>query len=109
MFARYQDDWDSDGARAPNDKAIDDASVYLTALEPWHPSPLTTLSRSGEPIIEFEESDTGFFGSIRFLPNREVELYSKYEGSPSDFLAGSVDSTDVARFMVETMKLPTLH
>jgi hypothetical protein len=109
MFARYQDDWDSDGARAPNDRSIDAASLYLTALEPWHPSPLTTLDRSGEPIIEFEDSDAGFFGSIKFLSDREVELYSRYEGQPSEFLVGFIDSPDIASFMVNTMKLPTLQ
>jgi hypothetical protein len=109
MFSRYQDDWDSDGARAPNQRSIDAASQYLTALEPWHPSPLTTLGRSGEPIIEFEDSEAGFFGSIKFLSDREVELYSKYEGKASDFVVGPIDSPDVASFMVDTMKLPTLQ
>jgi hypothetical protein len=109
LFAKYQDDWDGNGAQAANDELIDEASQYLTVLEPWHPSPLTTLSSLGEPIIEFEESDTGFFGSLRFLADREVELYAKYEGKPSSYLVGSIDSSEVERFMLDTMKLPTLQ
>jgi hypothetical protein len=109
MFSAYRFDWDSAGASAPDQISLDSASLYLTALEPWHPLPLATLDRSGEPIIEFEDAEVGFFGSIRFLPNREVELYAKQEGRDSEFLVGQIGAAEVTRFLVDKMKLPTLQ
>jgi hypothetical protein len=106
-FGDYSDDWDSNGAVAPKQRSINSALQYITTVQPWHPAPFATLSRNGEPIIEFEDSDIGFFGSIRFLENDEVELYSKYGEEPSSYLVGAAPSERVSKFLLETMKLPT--
>jgi hypothetical protein len=106
-FGKYMDDWDSNGAVAPKQEAIDVALQFLTSLEPWHPAPFATVSRQGEPVIEFEDSSIGFFGSIRFLSDRSVELYSKINDEPSRFVAGDIRSEAVTHFL-SAMNLPTL-
>lgn len=107
-FGRYEDDWDSNGAVAPGHSAINTALQFVTLLEPWHPEPFATISRSGAPVIEFEEASSGFFGSIRFLDGAYVELYAKTADQPSKFLTGSLTSAEIKSFLSETMNLPTL-
>src|SRR5262249_18801031 len=79
-FGAYPNDWDSNGALAPTKDAINAALLYLTLLQPWHPAPLATLSREGEPVLEFDDGNA--FSSIRFRqqddsPNAAllIELY----------------------------------
>jgi hypothetical protein len=107
-FGRYLNDWDSNGAAAPSQDSINKALQFLTSLEPWHPTPLTTLSRQGEPIIEFEDSGARSFGSICFVGDDFVELYWKLGDEPSKFLSGELSSDAVKDFLAETMNLPTL-
>ena len=107
-FGKYRDDWDSNGAVAPSQRAINAALQFVTLLEPWHPAPFATLSRSGEPVIEFEDASTGSFGSIRFLDDGSVELYAKAANEGSKFLPGELSSAEVKTFLSETMNLPTL-
>jgi len=107
-FGKYHDDWDGNGANAPSQDAIDLALQFLTSLEPWHPVPFATMSRQGDPVIEFEEHSTGVFSSIRFLDDRSVELYSKAnKEAPSLFVTGEIGSPKVTEFLA-TMNLPTL-
>lgn len=107
MFGAYEDDWDDRGARRPNQAAINAALEYLTYLEAWHPSPLATMSRDGEPILEFQD-ETGALGSIRFIDGKTVELYSKSPGAPSAFIEGDINSNALSAFLSNTMNLPTL-
>ena len=37
---------------------------YITNLQSWLPSPLATLTREGEPVLEFDDGDC--FSSMRF-------------------------------------------
>ena len=106
-FAKYRSDWDDHGASAPDPLAINTALQYLTLLEPWHAAPLATLSRRGEPVLEFEDSASGLFGSIRFVSDRSVELYVKEKDLPSLFLEGDLASPEVNAFLSDQMKLPT--
>jgi len=106
-FTKYHSDWDANGAAAPDFAAIDVALQYLTLLEPWHARPLATLSRRGEPVLEFEDGASGLFGSIRFVGDRSVELYVKEKDTPSLFLEGDLASPEVSAFLSDQMKLPT--
>jgi hypothetical protein len=106
-FAKYRSDWDAHGSAAPDSAAINVALQYLTLLEPWHPRPLATLSRSGEPVLEFVDSASGLFGSVRFVSDRSVELYLKEKDSPSLFFEGDLASPEVNAFLSDQMKLPT--
>jgi hypothetical protein len=106
-FAKYRSDWDARGAAVPDSAAINVALQYLTLLEPWHAPPLATLSRRGEPVLEFEDSASGLFGSIRFVSDRSVELYLKEKDAPSRFLEGDLTSPEVNAFLSDQMKLPT--
>jgi hypothetical protein len=109
MFRNYMDDWDGQGASAANTKAIDEAIKFLTLLEVWHPSPLATLSRSGDPILEFDDVDSRLFSSITFLPDGVVELYTKNKDAEnSDFLSGPSSSPAVQMFISSVMNLPTM-
>ncbi|MGY3238148.1 hypothetical protein ACVWZ4_001195 [Bradyrhizobium sp. USDA 4472] len=105
-FRGYNEDWDGNGAAAPSQTAIDRAISYVAELEPWHPAPLTTLGRDGSAILEFEED--GMFNSITFLPDDNVELYSKADGEPSQFVSGPPNSADVNAFLTTVMNLPTI-
>jgi hypothetical protein len=106
-FAKYRSDWDDHGASAPDSAAINAALQYLTLLEPWHAPPLATLSRRGEPVLEFEDRASGLFGSIRFVSDGSVELYVKEKDSPSLFFEGELGSPEVNAFLSIQMKLPT--
>lgn len=108
-FSSYPDDWDGQGASAANGSAVDNAIRFLTLLEVWHPIPLATLSRAGDPILEFDDVDTGMFSSIAFLPEGVVELYAKRKDADhSDFLSGSLSSDEVNSFLLDVMNLPTI-
>jgi hypothetical protein len=106
-FGKYHDDWDGSGAQAPSQDAINTALQFLTSLEPWHPAPFATMSRLGEPVIEFEEASAGLFGSIRFLDKTSVELYAKFADNPSRFFSGDIYSM-AAREFLSVMNLPAL-
>ena len=109
-FGKYGADWDSNGALAPEASAINAALRYLTSLQPWHPSPLATISREGEPILEFDDGDV--FSTICFRrdPNLGimVELYTKpSRDGASAYDEGLIGEENVNRFFLEKLKLPT--
>ncbi len=109
-FGAYENDWDSSGAMAPQREAINAALQYLTNLQPWHPSPLATLTREGEPVLEFDDGDC--FSSMRFRsePGQGVivELYTRpSKDGPSQYDEGVIGAPNVNRFALEKMKLPT--
>jgi hypothetical protein len=113
-FGAYPDDWDSNGALAPTKKGINAALLYLTLLQPWHPSPFATLSREGDPVLEFDDGDT--FSSIRFrrlddTPNSDllIELYKRLADGSSTYDEGLVTDQQVNDFLRDTLKLPMLR
>lgn len=112
-FSSYSDDWDSNGASAPSEAAINAALFYLTLLQPWHPAPLATLSRDGEAVLEFDEDNA--FSSIRFRGDDQardglqVEVYKRANNGQSDYDEGPVSDDNVNRFLRDIMKLPPIQ
>jgi hypothetical protein len=115
QFGAYPDDWDSNGALAPTKDAINAALLYLTLLQPWHPTPLATLSREGDTVLEFDDGNA--FSSIRFRrqdddnPNAAllIELYKRLADGSSSYDEGLVTDPKVNDFLRDTLKLPMLR
>jgi hypothetical protein len=104
-FARYADDWDDRGAKAPNQEAIDGAMQFLSNLQPWHPAPFATIDREGNAVIELNDASTNYFGSIIFSSATCVELYVRRGDRPSAFFEGDVGSADARHFLSAEMQI----
>jgi len=105
LFETYEDDWDSLGASQPNFEALGAAMDFVTRLQFWHPVPMTTLDREGNPVVELNEDQAGLFGSVRFTSKDDVELYIQKGTLPSKFIEGTRSSHEVKNFMNAEMNI----
>ncbi len=103
-FRRFGDDWDGEGANAPRSELLDAALLFLRRLQPWHPTPSATLDSLGQPVIEFHDPDTSFFGKIRFVSPRQVEMFA-VSGQEQSYFEGELASMDVLRFLSDHMQI----
>lgn len=103
-FTDFGDDWDGEGARAPRSELLDASLLFLRRLQPWHPTPSATLDSLGQPVVEFHDPDTSFFGKIRFVSPRQVEMFA-VSGQEESYLEGDLASMDVLRFLSDHMQI----
>jgi hypothetical protein len=103
-FKKFGHDWDGEGAQAPRSDMLDAALLLLRRLQPWHPTPSTTLDADGQPVIEFRDLDTSFFGKMRFVSPHDVEIFV-VSGSEESYFEGKLASTDALRFLSDQMQI----
>jgi hypothetical protein len=103
-FKSLDSDWDGEGAEAPSPALLDAALRFLRRLQPWHPTPSATLDAYGQPVIEFRDQGTSFFGKVRFVSPTRVELFVS-AGNDESYIEGHLASVDVLRFLSDQMQI----
>ncbi|MDH0873648.1 hypothetical protein [Agrobacterium pusense] len=106
-FASYQEDWNGEGASAPESSSLRAAGNFLKRLEPWHPRPIAALTSEGSVVLEFydDESDA-FWGSITFVEDEKVEVYVSSDIIPTgNFIEGSLKNADVLRLLSNGLQI----
>jgi hypothetical protein len=107
-LGQLRDDWDGEGALAPNPDAIGGAIAFLNRLQPWHPRPIAGLDSEGNPVIEFHDDDTSLFGKVRFIASDTVEMFYAYGNLTTEFLEGPLHSEPVLKFLSDQLQITLL-
>jgi len=102
MLRRLPNNYDNEGASAPNSASVDAAIAFLDRLTDM-PGICATLSDAGSAVIEIDDTESGFFGEITFLSDNKVECYRRRKGAPSVLIEGTIQEAEIKRFLVDEM------
>lgn len=70
-----EDDWDGEGAAAPNPASIRDAHRFLRSLDADGIMPMSTLHANGNALLVFDRQDA--YAEIEFLGAGEISYFAR--------------------------------
>lgn len=79
-FATWGDNWDAEGARAPNPAVLNDACLMFSLLA-VHKVPQVTLTAEGHPMFAF---DGAVQGEVVMTEPGKFDYFFAADGAPSD-------------------------
>ncbi|NKJ45890.1 hypothetical protein CIC12_03860 [Burkholderia sp. SG-MS1] len=92
-YSNYVDDWDGDGAAAPNKSHVTDAIAFLDKIPSGYPLPKTMLSASGAIGLYWDHP--ALFADIAFEGGNAFSFFARDKRTKDEAFAENVALTDL--------------